>query len=231
MTTHSDRRRHKRASTELGARIHPASAGRAQDVVRGRSVDLSRGGVRIRLSDDDAPCPAVGTAVMVELEIGPRGWLAQDGRVVRCDVGELVIGFDALSDDAVRQIDGEVITAVAASSRPRLLIVDSAIDRRHHIAEKVRAAGCDAFEVGTPLEAIEMMECPSNHITGVAVAQQLTQTDGDEFCDFVAETNPGITLARIADLATPDGDDAHLERSIKGFVDAVHVHTPRPARS
>lgn len=233
---HAERRRHRRAETELGIRVHASG-----HTMRGRSVDLSRGGVRIRRVDDEAACPAVGSAALVELELGPRGWIAQDGRIVRCDFTDLAIAFDAVAEQVARAIDEELRTVIAAASRPRLLVVDPSADRRHHIAEKLRAAGCEPYEAATPLEAIDLIERPSNHITGVAVAEQLTQTDADELCEFVAETNPGIKLARISEALAehrshritdslpavdPTSDDT-LERSLRGFVDAVHTPTPR----
>lgn len=235
---YAERRRHHRAETELGVRIHASGS-----TLRGRSIDLSRGGVRIRRADDDAACPAVGSAALVELEFGPRGWIAQDGRIVRCDFSDLAIAFDAVADQVARAIDEELRTVLATASRPRLLVVDPSADRRHHIAEKLRAAGCEPYEAATPLEAIDLIERPSNHITGVAVATQLTQTDADELCEFVAETNPGIRLALISEALAaeprhhritdnlpavdPTSDDT-LERSLRGFVDAVH--TPPPSR-
>ena len=235
-----ERRRHMRADTDLGARLHAAGT-----TLKCRSVDLSRGGVRVRRLDEDAPSPAVGTAALIELELGPGGWVAQDGRIVRCDFGELVVAFDGVADAVARLIDDEVRTAIAAVSRPRLVVVDPSAQRRHHIAEKLRAAGCDPYEAATPLEAIDLIERPSNHIAGVAVAEHLTQTDADELCEFVAETNPGIRLALIADAVNAEPPNARrrrtseqvpsvdatsddmLERSLRGFVDAVHTPPPR----
>lgn len=236
----AERRRHLRADTELGARLHAAGT-----IVRGKSVDLSRGGVRIRRLDEAGPCPAVGTAALIELELGPSGWIAQDGRVVRCDFSDLAVAFDPMADAVARLIDEEIRAVLAAASRPRLLVVDPSPARRHHIAEKLRAAGCDPYEAATPLEAIDLIERPSSHIAGVAVAEHLTQTDGEELCEFVAETNPGIRLAVIADAlsaadpprarrtteprpAVDATTDDTLERSLRGFVDAVH--TPPPTR-
>lgn len=203
-----ERRRHMRADTELGARIHAVGA-----TVRGRSIDLSLGGVKVRRVDDAVPCPAVGSAALIELELGPGGWIAQDGRVIRCDFNDLVLQFDPLADEVAQLIGAEVHTAMAARSRPRLLVVDPSPDRRHHIAERLRAAGCDPYEAATPLEAIDLIERPSNHITGVAVAEHLTQTDGDELCDFVAETNPGIKLALIADALIGEPTDRRSRRT------------------
>ena len=232
-----ERRRHLRADTELGARLHAAGT-----IVRGKSVDLSRGGVRIRRLDEAGPCPAVGTAALIELELGPSGWIAQDGRVVRCDFSDLAVAFDPMADAVARLIDDEIRAVLAAASRPRLLVVDPSAARRHHIAEKLRAAGCEPYEAATPLEAIDLIERPSNHITGVAVAERLTQTDGEELCEFVAETNPGIRVAVIADAlssaaprsrrttepraAVDATSDDTLERSLRGFVDAVHTLPP-----
>jgi len=232
-----ERRCHHRAGTELGVRIHASG-----NTLRGRSIDLSCGGVRLRRVDDAAACPAVGSAALVELELGPGGWIAQDGRIVRCDFTDLAIAFDAVAEQVARVIEEELRAVIASVSRPRLLVVDPSADRRHHIAEKLRAAGCDPYEASTPLEAIDLIERPSNHITGVAVATQLTQTDADELCEFVAETNPGIKLARIAEALAaeprphritdtlpavdPTSDDT-LERSLRGFVDAVQTPPPR----
>lgn len=75
------------------------------------------------------------------------------------------------------------------------------------------------------------------------MAEHLTQTDGEELCEFVAETNPGIRVAVIADALSGDPprsrrtepraavdatSDDTLERSLRGFVDAVHTRR-RPA--
>ena len=220
---YEERRRHLRADTGLGARLHAAGA-----VVRGKSVDLSRGGVRIRRLDEDRPCPAVGTDALIELELGPSGWIAQDGRVVRCDFSELAIAFDAVADAVARLIDEEIRAVLASISRPRLLVVDPSAARRHQIAEKLRAAGCDPYEAATPLEAIDLIERPSSHIAGVAVAERLTQTDGEELCEFVAETNPGIRLAMIAEATVTSADNS-CESSI-GPVGPLVPRTRRPCQ-
>lgn len=230
-----DRRRHLRVATDVGVRVHAARA-----TMRGHCVDLSRGGLRLRRDDDTAPCPAVGTGALVELALGRAGWVAQDGRIVRCDYADVAIEFAPLAEEVARMIDDELRAAVAATSRPRLLVVDPSADRRHHIAAKLRAAGCDPYEAATPLEAIDLIDRSANHIAGVAVATHLTQTDGDELCDFVAETNPGIKLALIEDALGGDPhrrargehhvdptDDDTLERSLRGWVDAVHTPPPR----
>jgi hypothetical protein len=216
--------------------------------IKGRIVDLSLGGVRIRRVDDQAPCPAPGTAAMIEMEIGVRGWIAADGIVRRCELDEVVISFAPLAAEVEDLIEDEVLAAIEATRRPRMIVVDSQAERRRRVAEKLRAAGCDSYEASTPLEAIDLMERPRAHIRGVAVAETLTQTDGNEFCDFVGETNPNIKLALIADelaegtvdrpssrahriseristVVPPDEDT--MELSLKGFADSV---VTRPGR-
>lgn len=238
-----ERRRHFRAGLEAGAVIHAAKM-----ALKGRIIDLSLGGVRVRRSDDAVPCPAEGTAAMVELEIGERGWIAADGIVRRCELDEVVIAFAPLAPEVEDLIEDEVLEAIEATRRPRMIVVDSQADRRRRVADKLRAAGCDSYEVATPLEAIDLMERPRSHIKGVAVSERLTQTDANEFCDFVGETNPNIKLAlltdeiangtvdrpferpqriseRISTIVPPDEDT--MELTLKGFADSVAT---RPGR-
>lgn len=214
----NERRRHYRAAVDASALIHSAAI-----VMRGRIVDLSLGGVRIRRVDDAAPCPAVGSAAMVELELGTRGWIAQDGRIARCLLDELVVQFAPLAAEVEDLIEDEVLAALEAARRPRMIVVDPSAERRRRVSQKLRAAGCESYEAATPLEAIGMLERPRHHIAGVAVAERLTQTGGDEMCDFLAETNPGIKLALLQDLVN---DDDSLDASLQNFVDSVGAHPP-----
>ena len=233
----NERRRHFRAGMEAGAVIHASTL-----ALRGRIVDLSLGGVRVRRVDDNAPCPAPGTAAMVELELGRGDWVAQDGRIHRCELSEIVIVFSSLAPEVEDLIEDEVLAAIEATRRPRMIVVDPSADRRRRVADKLREAGCDSYEAATPLEAIELMERPRSHIRGVAMAEHLTQTGTDEFCDFVAETNPNIKLALIAEALAEGTMDRHeprnrritdristvvpseddtMELSLRGFVESV----------
>jgi CheY-like chemotaxis protein len=222
----SERRRHYRAQVAASAVVHASRV-----ALRGRVVDLSLGGVRVRRSDDDVPCPSFGTPAKIEFELGTFGWVAQDGWIQRSTIDEIVIAFDRLAPQIEDLIEEEVLAAVESERRPRMVVVDPAPERRHRVAMALREAGCDSYEASTPLEAIDLVERPHNHITGIAVAGQLTQTDGDELMDFFAETNPGIKLAVIADgsgespritrdgiaVVCPDEDD--LDRSLRDFVE------------
>lgn len=237
MEDRQERRRHYRAGMESGAVIHASRV-----AIKGRIVDLSLGGVRVRRTDDQAPCPAPGTGVMIEMEIGVRGWIAVDGIIRRCSIDELVIRFAPLAAEVEDVIEDEVLAAIEATRRPRMIVVDRHADRRRRVADKLRAAGCESYEASTPLEAIDLLERPRSHIKGVAVAETLTQTGADEFCDFVGQTNPRIKLAlitetlaegtvdlpierahriseRISTVVPPDEDT--MELSLRGFVESV----------
>lgn len=232
-----ERRKHYRAGMEASAVIHASRV-----ALKGRIIDLSLGGVRVRRSDDQAPCPAEGTGVMIEMEIGGRGWIAADGIIRRCELEEIVIAFAPLVAEVEDVIEDEVLAAIEATRRPRMIVVDRHADRRRRVADKLRAAGCDSYEAATPLEAIDLLERPRSHIKGVAVSETLTQTGADEFCDFVSQTNPRIKLAlltealadgtveqplerahrisdRISTVVPPDEDT--MEISLRGFVDSV----------
>jgi CheY-like chemotaxis protein len=243
MTEDRERRRHFRAGMEAGAVVHASTL-----ALRGRIVDLSLGGVRVRRIDENAPCPAPGTSATVELELGRGDWVAQPGRIHRCELGEIVILFSALAPEVEDLIEDEVLAAIEATRRPRMIVVDPSADRRRRVADKLRQAGCDSYEAATPLEAIDLMERPRSHIRGVAMAEHLTQTGTDEFCDFVAETNPNIKLALIAEAlaeGTVDqpesrnrriteristvvpSEEETMDESLRGFVDAVSNRTRR----
>jgi hypothetical protein len=238
-----ERRKHFRAGLEAGAVIHAGTV-----ALRARIVDLSLGGVRLRRVDDSVPCPAVGTVARIDLEIGTRGWISTHGFVHRCELDEVVLAFAAMAPELEDLIEDEVLAAVEATRRPRMIVVDRLPERRRRVAEKLRAAGCDSYEAATPLEAIDLMERPRSHIRGVAVSERLTQTGVDEFCEFVAETNPGIKVALIAealaegtiDQPTPrpqrlsdrisavvPSEEDTMETSLRGFVDSV---SSRPRR-
>lgn len=222
----SERRRHFRAEVAASAVVHASPI-----ALRGQVVDLSLGGVRVRRADDDVPCPSYGTPVTLEVELDRAGWVTQAGWIQRSTIDEVVIAFDRLAPHIEDLIEEEVLAALEAQRRPRMVVVDPAPERRQRMVQALREAGCDSYEAATPLEAIDLVGRPHNHITGIAVAEQLTQTGGDELMDFFAETNPGIRLAMIAEATgenpriTRDGiavvspDDDALDRSLRDFVD------------
>lgn len=199
-----DRRRHFRAKLDAGAIIHAA-----QVALRGTIIDLSLGGVRIRRADELAPCPALGTEALVELELGGRGWVAQPGHLLRGGIGEVVVEFGPLAAGLEDRIEDEVLAAIEAARRPRLLVVDPSADGRRRIVAALAAAGCDSMEAATPLEALDAVDRCRGHLRGVAIATRLTQTGGDELCDFLAQAYPNLCIALIG----VEPDDPALDRA------------------
>jgi CheY-like chemotaxis protein len=188
----SDRRRHFRAGVCGGAVVHGHGI-----TMRGRISNLSLGGALIDLAE--------GTEVehdhevVVELEIGGSGWVAQRGRVRRSTGKQVAIAFGEVKPDVEDVIEDEVVAAVEARRSPRVVVVDPREDRRHQVAEKLRQTGFTSIEAATPLEAIALVEQPRNHVAAVAMAETLTQTGPHELVDYLSESNPSIKLAMFAE--------------------------------
>jgi PilZ domain len=193
----SDRRRHFRAGVHGGAVVHGRGVTR-----RGRITNLSLGGALIDLGDG-APDLPLDDEVVVELEIGGSGWVAQRGHVQRSGDHEVAIEFGLVGADVEDVIEDEVVAAMEAHRSPRVVVVDSQVERRHQVAEKLRASGLTSMEAATPLEAIAMVEKARNHVAGVAVADTLTQTGPHELAEFLSESNPNIEIAMFVDEDTP----------------------------
>jgi CheY-like chemotaxis protein len=187
-----ERRRHFRVSRPVTALLHVGVM-----TVRGRVIDLSLGGARIRISDG-AACPSVGSVGLVELQLA-HGWCRQRVRIVRCAFDEIAVRFNEISATVEDAIEDEVVASLEAAKRPHILVVDPSPDRRHRIAETLRIAGCESVEAATPLEAIDIVERQTGVIRGMTVSESLTQTSADEFCEYVSQTNPEIQLRLIAE--------------------------------
>jgi CheY-like chemotaxis protein len=204
----SDRRRHFRAGVCGGAVVHGHGV-----TLRGRIRDLSLGGALIDLAE--------GTEVehdhevVVELEIGGSGWVAQRGRVRRSTGKQVAIAFGDVGPEVEDVIEDEVVAAVEARRSPRVVVVDPREDRRHEMAEKLRATGFTSIEAATPLEAIALVEQQRNHVAAVAMAETLTQTGPHELVDYLSESNPGIKLAMFSEDAPRNEHGrrtSHVER-------------------
>lgn len=192
----SNRREHLRVPRTVSARLHVGVMS-----LRCHVVDLSMGGVRLRVQDGEA-CPAVGNVGLLELHLD-AAWRHVRIRVVRCTFDEVAVRFHEVTEDLRRALEAEVAASVAAFRRPHIVVVDPSPDRRHRIAESLRTAGCESVEAATPLEAIDIVEKQHGAIRGMTVADSLTQTSADELCEYVARSNPEIRMRRIA-LGTRD---------------------------
>lgn len=208
----SDRRRHFRAGVCGGAVVH----GRGVSL-RGQITNLSLGGALIELVREPDETPELDHEIIVELEIGGSGWVAQRGHVRRCSKREVAIAFGAVGPDVEDVIEDEVVAAVEARRSPRVVVVDPRPERRQQVAEKLRARGCTSIEAATPLEAIALVEQPRNHVAAVAMAETLTQTGPHELVDYLSESNPNIKLAMFSedaanDTPSPGAHTSHVRR-------------------
>ncbi len=176
--------------------------------IRGMVVDLSLGGMRMRVSEG-AACPATGCAGLMELHL-TDGWHRLCVRVVRSSFDEVAVSFHDVAPTVEDAIEDEVVASLEAIRKPHIVVVDPSPHRRHRIAETLRIAGCDPVEAATPLEAIGIVERECGGIRGMTVAESLTQTHAAEFCEYVSQSNPEIQLRLIADGTTDlplDDDD------------------------
>ncbi len=193
--TSSDRRRHFRAGVNGGAVVHGRGVTR-----RGHITNLSLGGALIDLGDATNDL-SIDHEVVVELEIGGSGWVAQRGHVQRREANTIAIAWSQIGADIEDVIEDEVVAAMEAHRSPRVVVVDSQVERRHEVAEKLRAAGYTSIEAATPLEAIALVEQQRNHVAAVAVADTLTQTGPHELVEFLTESNPHIQIALFLEEA------------------------------
>jgi hypothetical protein len=114
-------------------------------------------------------------------------------------------------------IESAVLGAIAAASVPRVVVVDGSRSRSRQVAAVLTEVGCQPIETSTPLEALELIQRPGIHVSGVALAPLYTQTERAELADFLADTHPEIRVALIAD---DDGDlgqhTREFGKSLKG---------------
>jgi hypothetical protein len=192
LQTQGNRRRSFRAEVDGCAIVH-APDGVA---VRCRVVDLGLGGVRLAEPYLDSDVLA-GVPVTLELECAGAGWVVQCGRVVRHAGGELAIVFDVLSPEVEDFIEDEVLGALEADLKPRVVVVDGSVPRREEVVDLLREAGCAPLEASTPLEAVALVERSRNHVCAVLLAETMSQTAAAELHDFLAESHPTIAVHRI----------------------------------
>jgi hypothetical protein len=164
--------------------------------IRGMVVDLSLGGMRMRVADG-AACPATGSVGLVELHL-TGGWHRLRVHVVRSVFDEVAVSFHDVVAAVEDAIEDEVVASLEANRKPHIVVLDPLPDRRHRIAETLRIAGCDPVEAATPLEAIGIVERECGAIRGMTVAESLTQTRAAELCEYVSQSNPEIQLRVIA---------------------------------
>lgn len=235
----TERRRHYRVQRTVNALFHVGIM-----TIRGMVLDLSLGGLRMRVSEG-AACPIAGCYGFIEIHLA-NGWHRLRVRVVRSEYDELAVRFAEITPAVEDAIEDEVVASIEASRKPHIVVLDPMPDRRQRICESLRTAGCDPVEASTPLEAIALVERECGGIRGMTISESLTQTRADELWEYVSQSNPEIHIRLIAegtrdlsldaaglddDLAPPPGppiivaDDDHLlDLALRDFAaDAVRT--------
>ena len=102
------RRRHVRAADRLRARLHSLDGERQP--LAAHTIDLSRGGCRLELTDELSAVPAAGARTQVTLEL-PDGAVTAAGEVLRVrGAGEIVVRFTGIAPEAGDRIERHVLS-------------------------------------------------------------------------------------------------------------------------
>jgi len=117
----------------------------------------------------------------------------------------------------------------ATPDEPLVVVVDHEDTRRSRMATSVRHAGARPIVVDTPLEAIALVESGDWQVAAVAVAEHLTQTEGSELAEYLAEMHPELALAVIGGRA-PTADAVVLPADGSDATEPIRilVMTARP---
>ena len=187
-----NRRRAQRVDSEGTALVH--LHGRTMSA---RIVDLSTGGVRLRLARGLDVAPLEDARVVVELRLdGARSrWLRFGGMVRRVDTStyEVVIGFWTIPTDFEDLVQDELIAALEGARAPGVLLVDGDSHRRSTLARAFSSAGCRVAETCAPLEALSALDESKSHFSLIAIADTTPAFIAEEFRRFVAEAHPELT--------------------------------------
>lgn len=219
----SDRRRFFRESVYGGAVVHVDGV-----ALRGQITNLSLGGALISLGEHVPHKPGLNHDVRIELEIGGHGWITQRARVRRATAREVAVAFTEIKPNVEDVIEDELLAAVEARNRPRVVVVDAEPHRRRRVSEQLHAAGCISLEAATPLEAIAMVEEPRNHVAAIAVAD--TVRDAHPLVAYLTDSNPGIPIAMLAEDANTDdarSRSASRARTEDELTNAITEHVRR----
>ena len=194
-----ERRRDVRVRASGSVVVH--SAGRCC----GRTVDVSSGGVRIRLARGAARCRP-GDPVTLDLHLDDRGatWLGFTGAVTRVAGDRLVsIAFTAVPETFTDVLRAAADDARAAAAGPQVLLVDGDRARRTLVGCALRMAGCTVEEAATPLEAISVLCVGGARQWLVMIADTLPSSIADELRRHVARHHPGARLLPLP--LSPEG--------------------------
>ncbi|KAB2889584.1 MAG: hypothetical protein F9K40_19725 [Kofleriaceae bacterium] len=167
---------------------------------RGRVVDISSGGICIRLAGLVAP-GREGEHVVLDVHLdGERHrWLRVRGRIERLGPGgTLGIAFAGPPGELEECVQDELVALLERTEHVHVLLVDPDPIRRVVTAAQLRRAGRRVTEVSSPLEAIQRLAETSGRPTIVAVADTLPASIADELRTYLsAEGDVAVISTRL----------------------------------
>lgn len=166
---------------------------------RGKIVDLSTDGMRLRLTGPHAPYRVDGRVDLdLRFDGATGGWWRMSGRIVRVDArGQLAVAFDDVPTDFEDRIQAELVAALEEAGAIDVLIVDPVAPRRGELAVALRAAGRHVSEAATPLDAIDQLGESRHHPGLIVIADTVPASIANELRAHVRVEHPDVGLVRM----------------------------------
>lgn len=202
-TLGTDRRRALRAPVHGGAVLYGRRA-----AIHGGIENLSLTGVLLRSRETVLR----GVSIEVELRLPAAGRPKVRGHIVRAERHEdgtrIAIHFDRVSADAEDAIEDEVVAALNAARRRPVLVIDGIEDRRLDLAEALRARNMTPLTPRTPLEVVDALSNPKEHVEVCLVSCEFGDVHGRELASFIHEAFPWVRIMYVGNDAEETAEDA-----------------------
>lgn len=202
-TLASERRRALRAPVHGEVVMHGRRA-----AIRGTIENLSLTGVLVRARQKVAR----GITVEVDLHLPEAGRPAVRGQVVRSEKHEdgvrIAIRFLGPSADAEDAIEDEIVAALAAARRRPVLVVDGVEERRLDLADALRARQMTPLVPRTPLEMVEALSSPEQHVEVCLLSSKFADVQGRDLASFIHEAFPWVRVMYVGQDPGATADDA-----------------------
>jgi PilZ domain len=168
--------------------------------IRGRILDLSVGGICVRIEPPVGLGVYIGEPVHLEVRLDARARSCSlDGRVLRslAATGVIAVELNGIPSGFESCVADELVAAGKYDALPHMILVDIALGRRHAFARAFRSAGCHVTEVATPLEAIAQLG-RSRFAPGViAIADSVPESIAEDLRTFLGREHPDAHMVAI----------------------------------
>ncbi|MDX2090727.1 MAG: PilZ domain-containing protein [Kofleriaceae bacterium] len=176
--------------------------------IRGRIMNLSRGGLAVR-TPSLVPERLLGSKARIELRLDnpTASWFGLIGTLKRVGSQWIAVSFDAVPLAFGRIIENTTYAAHRNERHLSMVLVDPAPGRRDAMAQGFRDVGCHVIATSTPLEAIVRLNEAGFEPNLVAVADSSPSRTSDELRQFIVAEHPSAKLVAIGDVcpvARPD---------------------------